>query len=86
VNILGADPFEIFGAAYGESPNRAKTGIDPLLLVDMLQKLALNPELIELVQNAVKIQSPEHRKTILEAMRMLSSSEFESKTGNQTKK
>jgi transcriptional regulator with XRE-family HTH domain len=70
-NALEVDPFELFAAAFGRSPESVKAGIDPLLLADTIQKLLLNPKLIELVQSVDRIKSPKHQKTIFETVRVL---------------
>ena len=51
---LSVDPYEIFAAAYGK-PSRSARGsqaqrLEPLPLIDAIQKLVLNPHLIDVVQ------------------------------------
>jgi transcriptional regulator with XRE-family HTH domain len=65
---LEVDPFELFAAAFGKP--REGTGIDALLLADTIQKLLMNPELIELVQNTAKLK-PKHQKAIFGTVRVL---------------
>ena len=69
VEKLELDPLELFTAAYGKPVGR-KEGIDPLLLVDTFQKLVLNPDLIEVVQNIGRLPAKQ-QKTILGTMRLM---------------
>src|SRR5215208_7290959 len=69
VEALDLDALEFFQVAYGK-PIKGKAGIDPLLLSDTIQKLVLNPDLIDLVQGAAKLPT-KHRKTIAETVRVM---------------
>ena len=66
---LDIDGFELFAAAYGETPEHMT--VDPHLLADTIQKLILNPDLIELVQNAAKLKSKKHKEAVYEVVRRL---------------
>jgi transcriptional regulator with XRE-family HTH domain len=64
---LDIDGFELFAAAYGKTPENMT--VDPHLLADTIQKLILNPDLIELVQNTTKLKSENHKEAVYEAAR-----------------
>ena len=66
---LDIDGFELFAAAYGKTPDSIT--VDPHLLADTIQKLILNPDLIELVQNTAKLKSQNHKEAVYEAARRL---------------
>lgn len=66
---LDIDGFELFAAAYGKTPENI--AVDPHLLADTIQKLILNPDLIELVQNTAKLKSKKHKKAVYEVVRRL---------------
>ena len=66
---LDIDGFELFAAAYGKTPENMT--VDPHLLADTIQKLILNPDLIELVQNAAKLKSKKHKEAVYEVVRRL---------------
>src|SRR5215212_4152590 len=59
---LDIDGFELFAAAYGKTPENVT--VDPHLLADTIQKLILNPDLIELVQNVAKLKSENHKEAV----------------------
>jgi transcriptional regulator with XRE-family HTH domain len=64
---LEVDGFEVFAAAYGKTPQNMS--VDPHLLADTIQKLILNPDLIELVQNTEKLKSGKHKEAVYETAR-----------------
>jgi transcriptional regulator with XRE-family HTH domain len=66
---LNVDGVELFVAAYGKTPENVN--VDTSLLADTIQKLILNPALIELVQNTAKLKSPEHQKAVFDTARVL---------------
>jgi transcriptional regulator with XRE-family HTH domain len=68
-DALDLDGFELFAAAYGKTPENM--AVDPHLLADTIQKLILNPDLIELVQNTAKLKSEKHKEAVYGAARGL---------------
>lgn len=66
---LDVDGFELFAAAYGKTPENMT--VDPHLLADTIQKLILNPNLIELVQNTAKLKSEKHKEAVYTSARGL---------------
>jgi transcriptional regulator with XRE-family HTH domain len=64
---LDIDGFELFAAAYGKTPENMT--VDPHLLADTIQKLILNPDLIELVQNVARLKSENHKEAVYEVAR-----------------
>jgi transcriptional regulator with XRE-family HTH domain len=65
---LNVDGFELFAAAYGKAPE--KTNVDLLVLADTINKIILNPMLVELVQNTAKLKS-KHQQAVLDTARSL---------------
>ena len=59
---LGVDLEELFVAAYGKRPSETETNL--LVFADAVQKLAMNPELIDLVRGWEKLNEKQ-RKGIL---------------------
>ena len=59
---LGVDLNEIFTVAFGKPPSQAETSL--LVFADAVQKLAMNPELIDLVLGWEKLNEKQ-RKAIL---------------------
>jgi transcriptional regulator with XRE-family HTH domain len=49
---LGVNPHEIFTAASGTAP---APGIDPLIVLDVIQRILLNPEGLGLLQDWLKL-------------------------------
>ena len=66
---LGVDGFEIFSAAYGKEPEN--TSVDLRVLADTINKIILNPMLVELVQNTAKIKTKKHQQVVLDTSRAL---------------
>lgn len=66
---LEVDPVDLFVASYGK-PIEAKEGVDMLLLADTVQKLIMNPELIQVLQEWVRIPE-EHQKTFLHTFKLV---------------
>ena len=54
---LGVNPHDILTAASGVSPESST--VDPLLLIDILQKLLTNPIVIKVVQEWLKLSTKE---------------------------
>jgi transcriptional regulator with XRE-family HTH domain len=69
VEKLELDPLELFTAAYGK-PVRVAEGINAVLLADTIQRLVLNPDLIEVVQNIGRLPAKQ-QKTIIGTMRLM---------------
>jgi transcriptional regulator with XRE-family HTH domain len=69
VEKLELDPIELFTAAYGK-PVRVTEGINGVLLADTIQRLVLNPDLIEVVQNIGRLPAKQ-QKTIIGTMRLM---------------
>lgn len=69
VEALDLDALELFTVAYGK-PIKEKKGIDPVVLSDTIQKLILNPSLIELVQDTSKL-SETHQSTIVKTVKVM---------------
>ena len=59
---LGVDLNEIFTVAFGKPPSQAETSL--LVFADAVQKLAMNPELIDLVRGWEKLNNKQ-KKAIL---------------------
>jgi transcriptional regulator with XRE-family HTH domain len=72
---LDVDGYEIFAVAYGKPPRQAGRAtvsvIDPLLFVEAVQKLVVNPQLVEVIQAWAGI-SPEHQVELLSSLQSLS--------------
>jgi transcriptional regulator with XRE-family HTH domain len=66
---LEIDPVDLFVAAYGK-PIEAREGVDMMLLADTVQKLIMNPELIQVLQEWVRIPK-EHQKTFLQTFKLV---------------
>lgn len=69
IEKLDLDALELFTAAYGK-PVGGKAGVDPHLLADTIQKLILNPDLIELIQDLLRLPAKQ-QKAILETVRLM---------------
>jgi transcriptional regulator with XRE-family HTH domain len=69
---FGVDPHELFSIACGKPPQGAnRYTTDPLLLLDTMQKLVLNPDLLDVVQVLVRLE-PEHRAALLSSIKSIS--------------
>ena len=66
---LEVDGFELFAAAYGKTLEN--TNVDLLILADTINKIILNPFLVELVQNTAKLKSKKYQKVVLNTVRSL---------------
>lgn len=66
---LNVDGFEIFTAAYGKEPENKN--VDLRVLGDTINKIIMNPFLVELVQNAAKLKSKKHQQAVLDTVRSL---------------
>ena len=65
---LNVDGFEIFTAAYGKAPEN--TSVDLHGLVDTINKIILNPQLAELVQNTARLEAKQ-QAVVFDAARVL---------------
>lgn len=65
---LDVNPHDILSAASGVLPQGSS--VDPLLAVDILQKLLMNPQLIRVVQRWLKLSAKE-QLALLQAMEKL---------------
>ncbi len=65
---LDVDAFELFTAACGKAPENKS--VDLLLLADTINKIILNPTLVELVQHTAKLKA-RHQQALFEMASML---------------
>ena len=65
---LDVDPHEVFTAASGNAPEGG--AVDPLLIVDLLQKLLTNPEGLDLLQDWLKL-TDKNKKTFVKFLKSL---------------
>jgi transcriptional regulator with XRE-family HTH domain len=72
---LDVDGYELFAVAYGKPPRKSGEAsgatIDPLMFVDAIQKLVVNPQLVEVIQAWAGIP-PEHQAELLLSLQSLS--------------
>ena len=66
---LDVDPHEVFTAASGKPPEN-EGGVNPLLVVDTIQKLMLNPRGLELLQDWLRL-TDKNRETLAEFLKSL---------------
>lgn len=93
INILAEgldiDGYELFALAYGKPPRKRGAAdvstIDPLLFVEAVQKLVVNPQLIELIR-AWSGLSAEHQADVLMSLNSLSKRESRAKSKRRKKK
>ena len=78
---LNVDGFELFAAAYGKAPENAN--VDLLVLADTINKIILNPMLVELVQNTAKLKSRKHQQVVLDTARALAKKDKSSKKNSK---
>lgn len=76
---LDTDPYELFAIAYGKSRRDSAeiAAASPLVLIEALRLLIMNPQLVDLVQIWVTL-SPDEQATLL--------SSIKDATGRETKK
>jgi transcriptional regulator with XRE-family HTH domain len=71
---LDVDGYELFAVAYGKPPRQSGAdtvaSIDPLLFVEAVQKLVVNPQLIEVIRAWVGLPS-EHQAELLSSLQSL---------------
>ena len=78
---LGIDPHDVFTAASGRPPEDQDT-VDPLLILDTIQKLLLNPKGLELLRGWLNLNT-KNQKTLAGFLKYLS--EGQSKKGRKPK-
>jgi transcriptional regulator with XRE-family HTH domain len=67
---LDVDPHELFTAACGRPPHSQGRSIDPLLVIDTIQKLMMNPKGLELFQDWLRL-SANNQKTLADFLKYL---------------
>jgi len=67
---LGVDPYEIFAASYGKPP-AAQDYNNMLAILDTVQRLVMNPEVLEAVEQLLRM-SPYERTVLLKPLKRLS--------------
>jgi transcriptional regulator with XRE-family HTH domain len=68
---LDIDAYELFAIAYGKPPrNKNVSTVDPLLLLAIMQKMVMNPQLIMIVQELEGF-SDEQQGKVLESLKLL---------------
>jgi transcriptional regulator with XRE-family HTH domain len=66
---LEVDPYEIFAASYGKPPE-SRDHPDSLVLLDVMQKLVMNPDLLEVLQQWLRL-SPKERTVLLQPIKFI---------------
>jgi transcriptional regulator with XRE-family HTH domain len=66
---LDIDPVELFIAAY-DKPLKTRAGVDLILLADTIQKLILEPELAQGMQDWLRLPE-ERRETFLKTFKLV---------------
>jgi len=66
---LEVDPYEIFAASYGKPPANSNHP-DSLVLVDVMQKLVMNPDVLEVLQQWLRL-SPKERAVLLQSLKLI---------------
>jgi transcriptional regulator with XRE-family HTH domain len=61
---LGVSPFDVFQAMCGQSPTQEEF-LDARVLVDMLQKLVMNPRLMEILRLSDRLVREDQDKLLL---------------------
>jgi transcriptional regulator with XRE-family HTH domain len=74
-NGLGVDGREIFEIAYGESERseeetQSSGPPDALMFLDIMHRIALNPELVEIIQEVIELY-PEEYQIVFKYLTML---------------
>ena len=77
---LGVDEFEIFAAACGKAPENKN--VDLLLLAAAINKMILNPMLVELVENMTRLKA-KHQQGIFDTVRSLAAKTKRGKKNNK---
>src|SRR5215208_5785882 len=66
---LEVDPYEVFAASYGKPPASGDHP-DSLVLLDVMQKLVMNPDLLEVLQQWLRL-SPKERAVLLQPLKFI---------------
>ena len=66
---LDVDPYQIFAASYGEPPAKQDTA-NMLIVLDMMQKLVVNPEVLEAVEELLRMP-PKERDVLLQPFKRI---------------
>jgi transcriptional regulator with XRE-family HTH domain len=74
---LGVDPYEIFAVSYGKPP-ASQNYADVLVLLDTVQKLVMNPEVLEAVEQLLQM-SPKDRMVLLQPLKRINESRIKDK-------
>lgn len=86
---LDIDGYELFAIAYGKPPRKqggaTVSTIDPLLFVEAVQKLAVNPQLIEVIRVWSGLP-PEHQADVLLSLYSISRRESKAQSRPRKKK
>ena len=77
---LGVDEFEIFAAACGKAPENKS--VDLLVLAAAINKIILNPMLVELVENMARLKA-KHQQAIFATARSLAAKAKAGKKNNK---
>ena len=77
---LEVDPYDIFAASYGLPPGKQTTP-DAFALLDLMQKLLLNPDVLEALPQILKLPS-EQRKVLLRPISFTSKKKTKKKGKN----
>lgn len=64
---LEVDPYDVFAASYGLPPGK-QTAPDAFAFVDLMQKLLLNPDVLEALPLILKLK-PEQREVLLRPLK-----------------
>jgi hypothetical protein len=67
---LSVNPFEVFAASYGAQP-LSGSDIDPLRLLDTMQKAVSNPASLEILEGWLRL-SPENQSKVHKLVKKLS--------------
>jgi transcriptional regulator with XRE-family HTH domain len=66
---LAVDPYEVFAASYGKTP-AANNHPDSLVLLDVMQKLVMNPDVLEVLQQWLRLSKKE-RAVLLQSLKFI---------------
>ena len=66
---LEVDPHEVFAASYGKPP-ASRNHPDSLVLLDVMQKLVMNPDVLEALHEWLRL-SPKERAVLLQSLKFI---------------
>jgi transcriptional regulator with XRE-family HTH domain len=78
---LAVDPYDIFSASYGKPP-APQDHTNVLVLLDTMQKLVMNPEVLEAAEQLLRL-SPKDRAVLLQPLKRINT---EKKKGKEKEK